>query len=87
MLIEIDYYDIEYGAHIFATPSYTRTEIVDVENFDKLKKYIESQKDLHGCKFKKTKNKEDNFGYDYISNQGGVKIKKYKKKKIKIKKI
>ncbi|MFW6311686.1 MAG: hypothetical protein ACOC1K_05570 [Nanoarchaeota archaeon] len=79
MKYQIDYYNIEFGAHILASPIYTNSEYVEVDSEKKLHEYILKQKDLYGRKFKKS---PDRFmGYDFISNSGGVKYKKYKEPK------
>jgi hypothetical protein len=83
----IEYYSIGYGASMFATPDYTHEEYLDTNtyvesiNSKKLKDYIESKKDRYGNYFKKCKKKT--MGFDYISNQGGVKVKEYKAPKFK----
>lgn len=69
----IKYYYIK-SDHIFASPEYDHEEIIEVENDEKLTKYIESKKDEYGNKFKK----EKKFGFDFISHQGGVKVLDYK---------
>lgn len=79
MKYKISYYYIK-SDHIFAFPEYDHNEIVDVNSEEKLQNYIESKKDQYGNNFKK----KTSFGFDYISNQGGVKIEKYNPK---IKKI
>lgn len=76
----IKYYYIK-SDHIFASPEYDHEEIVEVENEQKLKDYIESKKDDYGCKFEKSKKKT--FGFDFISKYGGVKVLDYKKPIIK----
>lgn len=78
----IKYYYIK-SDHIFASPEYDHEEIVEVENDEKLAKYIESKKDGWGNNFKKKKS----FGFDFISNQGGVKVLDYIYKKPIIKKV
>lgn len=76
MLYQISYYDIEYGANMFAMPSFTRDEIVDAENKKEIHKYITEQKDLYGNPYKKaTSSKKKTFGFDYISHSGAVKVK------------
>lgn len=70
----IEYYDIEYGAPIFSSPKLTRKEIVDPVTIAALERYISKQTDLAGCKFKK----EKIFGFNYISNQGALKVYPYK---------
>jgi len=82
MKIRIEYHSIEYGAHIFATPQFTHSEIVEANGLDdpKLIEYITSKKDLYGCNFK-IKDKPF-MGFDYISNQGGVKVSVYKEPNI-----
>lgn len=70
---KVDYHGIPYGAGLFATPVYERSEFIDAANLGDLDKYILSQKDSYGNKFKKDKS----FGYDYISNSGGVKVSLY----------
>jgi len=77
MKIQIEYHSIEHGAHIFAIPSFTYSEIVEVSSMKskKLQKHIESQTDEYGSSFKKID--DDFFGFQYTSNQGGVKVKEY----------
>ena len=73
----IEYHYIK-SDHIFASPEFHHSEIVEVENEEKLTAYIESKVDDWGHPFKK----EASFGFDFISNQGGVKVKDVKIKKI-----
>ena len=76
----IDYYWMDYGAHMFSTPTYQTSEYVNCENNEVLQSYIESQKDAYGGSYEKS---EDRFmGFDYISNQGGVKVREYEEIKI-----
>jgi hypothetical protein len=85
MKIRIIYHTIQ-SDHILATPEYTHEEVVEVKGFDdpKLVNYIESKTDGYGHKFKRKKN----FGFDYISQAGGVVVKEYEKpKEPKIKKL
>lgn len=70
----IEFSSIPHGAGLFSKPEVDRVEFVEVNSDVELQKYIESQKDAYGCKFKK----EKSFGYDYISNQGGAKVYLYK---------
>ena len=79
MKIKIKYYYIK-SDHILATPEYDHKEIVEVANQEDLDNYIFKQKDDYGNKFKK----KTSYGFDYISHQGGIKIKIYNPK---IKKI
>ncbi len=78
MRMKIKYYSIQ-SDHILAIPAYSRSEIVDVKSFKELQKYIESQKDGYGHKFKKKKS----FGFDYTSVAGAVKVESYKPPKVK----
>jgi len=84
MKVKIKYYNIEYGANIFATPSFTSSEIVKCTDLNdpKLISYIENKKDLYGHKFKVSKKKF--MGYNFTSNQGGVKISEYIEPNIKL---
>lgn len=77
----ITYHSIEYGAGLFAIPQPTHQEIVEVKSEAQLKKYIEAQKDQYGHNFKFKKKRR--YGFDYISNQGGVKVSDYKPPRIK----
>lgn len=79
MKYKIKYYYIK-SDHIFASPEYDHNEIIDTSSEEELQKYIESKKDQYGNNFKK----ENSFGFDYISNQGAVKVEIYNPK---IKKI
>jgi hypothetical protein len=81
MKYTIDYYWIDYGAHLFATPTYQKSENVECSSEENLRKYIESQKDAYGGFYKK--NKKKFMGYDYISSQGGVKVRRYEEPKFK----
>jgi hypothetical protein len=83
MKVKIKYHNIEHGASMFASPSFTNSEIVECVDLDdpKLISYIESKKDQHGNKFKISKKKS--FGFDFISNQGAVKIEEYVEPEIK----
>lgn len=74
----IKYYYIK-SDHIFAKPEYDHEEIV--EGTDKqIENYILKQKDQYGHLFKQDKS----FGFNYISNQGAVKVLPYKEKIIKL---
>ena len=82
MKILISYHSIGYGANLFATPEFTHSEIVEAKGLDdpKLIDYICNQKDLYDCKFEK---KDKPFmGFDYVSNQGGVKVSLYNESKV-----
>ena len=82
MKILVKYYNIDNGASIFAVPQFTHSEVVEVDglNDPKLIEYITNKKDFHGCNFKK---KDKPFmGFDYVSNQGGVKVSLYKEPNI-----
>ena len=72
MKYKIKYYYIK-SDHLLALPEYDHEEIVSVESIQKLKKYIESKKDHYGNNFKTDKS----HGFDYISNQGGIKVELY----------
>lgn len=74
----IKYYDIEYGASMFASPTYTKEEIVDAKSQQDLDKYISTKKDMAGHKYREDKK----FGYTHISNQGALKVSKVLIKKI-----
>lgn len=83
---KISYYDIPHGAHLFAFPEFTRSELVKAESKEKLDEYITSKSDLHGTPFevnddfnKKSITRE----FNYISKLGGVKVVEYKEPKIK----
>lgn len=67
MIYKITYCDIQ-SSHILATPSPSSEEYVKTNDPKKLEKYILSKKDMHGHPFKK----EKKYGFDYISNAGGV---------------
>lgn len=69
MKYEIRYHEIK-SDHIFATPEYDRSEWVECFEEETLQKYIESQTDGWGAKFIK----EASHGFDYISQNGGVKV-------------
>lgn len=88
MIYKITYCNIEEGAHIFVSPVPIYTELVDCDSLEKLDKYITSQKDFCGNKFKINKDRRGvNREYDYISNQGGVKLNQYVNPTLRIKKI
>ena len=70
---KVDYHGIPFGAGLFETPKYERSEFIEANDMDDLDKYILLQKDSYGNKFKKAKS----FGYDYISRSGGVKVSLY----------
>jgi len=74
---EIRYHSIQ-SDHILAIPEFSHKEIVKTTP-KKLQKYIESKTDEYGGHYKK----EKEFGFDYVSNAGGVKVKLYKEPKIK----
>lgn len=76
-------YKIKYctvlGDSILAIPECTHSEIVEVATYKDLKKYIESKTDDYGNKFKE----KNSFGFQFISNRGGVKISEYLPPKVK----
>ncbi len=80
MKIKISYCSIKSG-HILAMPELTHSEIVEAKGLGdpKLVKYITSQKDYYGHKFKKKKT----FGFDYTSNTGAVRVEEYKELQVK----
>lgn len=83
----IEYYSI-LSDHVFATPEYTHSELVEVDTEEELQKYIESKKDRYGGSFKKKD--KDFMDYQYTSHSGGVKVRDYnppKFKKISSKKL
>ena len=75
---------ISTGANVYAAFEVAKSapigsEIVESETADKLQSYIESKKDVYGSPYKK----EELFGYQYTSSQGGVKVTEYIEPKIK----
>lgn len=83
MRYEIRYHSIQ-SDHILAIPEFSHREIVDAASPEKLRKYIEGQKDEYGNRYKKAKFKDKKmFGFDYVSSAGAVKVKKYKPPKVK----
>jgi len=77
MKYQIDIFSIDHGAGIFATPTYGRTEYVEVKAESNLHKYIINHvKDDYGHPMKKDSKKF--MGYDYVSHAGGCKVKRYK---------
>jgi len=76
---KITYCEVPHGGGIFAMPEPIGSEIVESETADKLQSYIESKKDAYGSPYKK----EELFGYQYTSSQGGVKVTEYIEPKIK----
>jgi len=97
---EIRYYEIGYDAGIFDTPDYVKSEYVE-GTLEQIDKYITSKKTkeyttkkLKNKKWidvyipprqKYKKPKKGYIGWDYISNNGGIKIKEYKIKFRKLK--
>ena len=77
MKVTIYFASMPNGGHIFSTPTTHKVEHVEYTDEKQLQKYIESQKDLWGCPYKKKKS----MGYDYISNQGGATVVPYKPSK------
>lgn len=76
MLIKISYY---YSRDSFlGVPEHSHDEFVECKSTTALDKYIEKQKDEYGNPFKK----KSSFGFQYISNQGGIKTKELKIKNI-----
>ncbi len=76
----IEYWDIgEGGGLAMFFPEFTRKEIIESDTEEELNTYILKQKDKWGGEFRKKKS----FGFDYISNNGAVKVKQYKEPKIK----
>ncbi len=82
MKIKISYCSIK-SARVLAMPELTHSEIVEAKGFDdpKLVNYITSQKDWYGHKFKKDSKKT--FGFNYISNTGGVRVERYREPRTK----
>jgi len=79
----IEYYEIK-SDHLLAKPEFDRQEIVEVNSIKKLNRYIMSKKDMYGNKFKIVEGESKKlFMFDYISNQGAIKIKKYHEPNIK----
>lgn len=86
MKIKITYCNIEQSSGIFAIPTPTNHEIVEADdlNDSALIKYIQSKTDDAGNAFKKADAHSKKFlGFDYISNQGGVKVEVYTSPKVK----
>lgn len=73
MKYKIEFHSIQ-SDHMLAMPELDYIEYIETNSPLKLKKYIESKKDSYGNYFKFKKE----FGYDYISRAGGVKVKLYK---------
>ncbi|HEC64613.1 hypothetical protein LCGC14_2575010 [marine sediment metagenome] len=82
MKIKIIYCSI-LSDHVLAMPEFTHSEMVKAKGLSdpKLVNYITSQKDRYGHKFKKDSKKT--FGFDYTSNQGGVKVEVYEEPHVK----
>ena len=82
MKIQIDYHSIGHGAQFFASPEFTNTIIVEAESLEdpKLIAFIESQQDHYDNNFELSPTKF--MGFDYISHQGGVKVKEYIEPKV-----
>jgi len=78
--VKITYCSVN-GDHPMAVPEPTSSEVVEVDDATKLRKYIEAQRDEYGYTFKKEKKRF--FGFDYTSHAGGVKVEEYRPPKIK----
>jgi len=80
MKIKISYFDI-MSDHILASPEFSSCEVVEANGLDdkKLDEYIISKQDFYGHHYKK----EYSHGFDYISNQGAVKVEIYEEPKVK----
>lgn len=76
MKLIVEYYEMQ-SDHLLAMPEYDREEFIEVKNEDELDRYISTKKDWYGCEYKKDKS----HGFDYISGQGGIKIKEYEEPK------
>lgn len=75
----ISYYSIEYGAHIFATPSFTNSELVEGTK-KQVEERILSKVDAYDNSFKRaTKEEEKMFGYKFTSHTGAATYEKYVK--------
>ena len=83
MKYEVSFYEMDYGANIFAGPDNCyKVEYIDIPDPDKYKEtmdaFVSTVKDSYGnvCEPQEFKI----FGYDfqYTSHTGGVKIKEYK---------
>lgn len=76
----VQYHSVQ-SDHIFATPSYDRSEFVEADSVEKLTEHISNQTDMWGNPYRLN----ENFGnpnsvsrmYQYISNQGGVIVDEY----------
>ena len=86
MKYTISYYYIQSN-HLLATPTYNHSEVVDTDSKKKLQTYIESKKDQYGHNFKKDPFKGFGLDFQYTSGAGAVKVEKYVKQAVKIKKI
>jgi hypothetical protein len=77
---KIKYHSIQ-SDHILAVPQFSHSEIIECDSKVRLDTYIRSQKDEYGHHYKKGGKQ---FGFDYTSNAGGVKVKPYRPKVKKI---
>ena len=68
----IIYHSIQ-SDHILAVPQETHRETIETKSMAKLREYVETQMDAYGHKFKKS-SRQESFGFDYLSKEGGVKI-------------
>lgn len=74
---EIEYYELPYGAGIFAVPKYFSSEFVDADSKKEVENYLLTKKDLSGGEYKKAdKSNKKIFGFDYTSHAGAANIKK-----------
>jgi hypothetical protein len=79
----VKYYSIQ-SDHLLAIPEYSHKEVVEHATPEKLRKYIEAQKDEYGGYYRKaTAERKKRFGFDYTSGSGAVKVEKYKPQKVK----
>jgi hypothetical protein len=75
MYFEIQYFYIK-SDHILASPEYDHREIVKVNTRKQLEDYVKSLQDLYNNPFKKCD--PPRYGFNYISNQGALKVSRRK---------
>jgi hypothetical protein len=80
MKYEIRYHTIQ-SDHLLAVPEFSHKEIVDAKTRQHVIRYVKKQKDEYGHHYKY--HPEKRYGFDFTSNAGGVKIRKYKPPKVK----
>ena len=74
MKIEIKYYIYTHNAVPGTLPTYDYSEPIEADTWEEVHAHIAQKRDIDGNKYKK----EPFAGFDYISKQGAIILKKIK---------